>query len=78
MISSFLLIQEYIADKGIIHRDLSASNILIGEDNTVEITDFGLSCVGDTYISNGSEPLPLRWMAPESLKYGIFTSKSDV
>ena len=32
----------------------------------------------DYYRKGGKALLPVRWMAPESLKDGIFTSLSDV
>lgn len=31
-----------------------------------------------TYVKNGEEPLPWRWMAPESLRKLIFNEKTDV
>ena len=32
----------------------------------------------DYYRKGGKDLLPVRWMAPESLKDGIFTTSSDV
>lgn len=47
----------------------------------VKIGDFGLSrdiCKNNYYRKNGSGFLPVRWMSPESLVDGIFTTQSDV
>ena len=38
---------EYIHGKGIIHRDLKAQNVMIGQDGHAVITDFGISKVAD-------------------------------
>lgn len=48
----------------------------------VKIADFGMS--RDVYekdyytMDNMNKPLPMKWMAVESLREGRFTSKSDV
>ena len=50
----------------------------------IKVGDFGLS--EEIYTSNYYQQnkgdtdvkLPVRWMAPESIKVGIFTEKSDV
>ncbi|CAH3033098.1 unnamed protein product, partial [Pocillopora meandrina] len=71
---------EYLASKGFVHRDLAARNILIGEDRAVKIADFGLlrHTYGDIYEVKNTRKLPIKWMAPESLDSGVYTSKSDV
>jgi len=74
---------EYITSKQIIHRDLAARNILIDHTRCCKISDFGLSRnLGDTgsemYEQKTKGALPIRWMAPESLYFSVFTPKSDV
>lgn len=63
-----------------IHRDLAARNCLVADDMTVKIGDFGMSRKiynGDYYRKGNKGEMPVRWMAPESLGEGIFTSQSD-
>ncbi|XP_078358616.1 uncharacterized protein LOC144643290 isoform X2 [Oculina patagonica] len=71
---------EYLASKGFVHRDLAARNVLLGEDKAVKIADFGLlrDTYGEIYEVKKTKKLPIKWMAPESLGNGIYTSKSDV
>jgi len=64
-----------------IHRDLAARNCMVADDMTVKVGDFGMSrqvynC--DYYRKGDKGEMPVRWMAPESLGEGIFTSQSDV
>ncbi|XP_056021824.1 insulin-like peptide receptor isoform X4 [Ostrea edulis] len=71
----------YLADKKFVHRDLAARNCMVADDLTVKIADFGMTrdiYETDYYRKGGKALLPVRWMAPESLKDGIFTSLSDV
>lgn len=71
----------YLAATKFVHRDLAARNCMVSEELTVKIGDFGMTRdVYETdYYRKGSKGLlPVRWMAPESLKDGVFTSNSDV
>ncbi|KAI6237722.1 Tyrosine-protein kinase [Aphelenchoides besseyi] len=72
---------EYLHSKDIVHRDLAVRNILISSQGVSKLADFGLSAfVGDlTGVSVGKEHLPVRWMAPESVRTPrSFFTKSDV
>lgn len=54
---------------------------MVNADFTVKIGDFGMTrdiYETDYYRKGGKGLLPVRWMAPESLKDGVFTSYSDV
>lgn len=71
----------YLTAKKYVHRDLAARNCMVAEDLTVKIGDFGMTrdvYETDYYRKGSKGMLPVRWMAPESLKDGIFTSYSDV
>ncbi|KAK7496610.1 hypothetical protein BaRGS_00012262 [Batillaria attramentaria] len=71
---------EYLTSKKYIHRDLAARNVLLAEDNVVKICDFGLAkdCYKDAeYHKKGDGPVPVKWMALESLTHRLYTSKSD-
>ncbi|KAG5668610.1 hypothetical protein PVAND_016546 [Polypedilum vanderplanki] len=71
----------YLAAKKFVHRDLAARNCMVAEDMTVKIGDFGMTrdiYETDYYRKGTKGLLPVRWMSPESLKDGVFTSSSDV
>ncbi|KAI8484480.1 Endothelial cell-specific molecule 1 [Branchiostoma belcheri] len=69
----------------IVHRDIAARNVVISDRKVAKIADFGLS--RDVYTSSAyertnqggeGELLPLKWMAVESLRDGMYTCESDV
>ncbi|XP_023932337.1 tyrosine kinase receptor Cad96Ca-like, partial [Lingula anatina] len=64
-----------------LHRDLAARNILVSDTMVCKVSDFGLARdVIDSreYLSRMESPLPIRWMAPESISASVYTTKSDV
>ncbi|KAJ7380809.1 hypothetical protein OS493_007191 [Desmophyllum pertusum] len=73
---------EYLSGKGIVHRDLAARNVLVCDNNLVKVADFGLarSTLGENvYHTTGQHnKLPVKWMSPEAINDGVFTTKSDV
>ncbi|KAH7693452.1 Protein F09A5.2, partial [Aphelenchoides avenae] len=68
----------YHASRQVIHRDIAARNVLLTKDLTAKICDFGLCrrSEGNVYHTKFGK-LPIRWMAPEALKSGAFTLKTD-
>jgi len=69
---------QYMHSQSVVHCDLAARNILVGADNQVKITDFGMSReIKSSYKVEGSE-LPYRWCAPEVLQHRTFMFESDI
>ncbi|XP_043482361.1 proto-oncogene tyrosine-protein kinase ROS isoform X2 [Leptopilina heterotoma] len=75
----------YLEELHFVHRDLACRNCLVSSNDrqlrVVKIGDFGLArdiYKNDYYRKEGEGLLPVRWMAPESLVDGVFTSQSDV
>ncbi|XP_078586898.1 uncharacterized protein LOC144868509 [Branchiostoma floridae x Branchiostoma japonicum] len=69
----------------IVHRDVAARNVVITDGMVAKLADFGLA--RDVYTNTvyertthhgRDELLPLKWMALESLRYGVYTYQSDV
>ena len=65
---------------GIVHRDVKPGNVLLGEDGTVKITDFGISrAVGDaTVTATGVLAGTPAYLAPEIAKGQDPSTSSDV
>lgn len=69
----------YLESKHVVHRDLAARNILIQEDGTAKVADFGLARTVDEADERQSEgKIAVRWTAPEAYLRKEFSSKSDV
>ncbi|TPP60934.1 Guanylate cyclase [Fasciola gigantica] len=74
----------YLHSKHLRHRDIACRNCLVGSDHVVKIGDFGLtreaaknSAEGYYKFTRNCE-LPIRWMSPEALQFGIFSVQSDI
>ena len=73
----------HLQSMSVIHRDVAARNVLVGAKPTdVKLGDLGAARsvfrLADREYSATTEHKPARWMAPESLKQALFTTKSDV
>ncbi|XP_048252880.1 hepatocyte growth factor receptor-like [Haliotis rufescens] len=71
----------YLSTLKLVHRDLAARNCMLNDNLRVKVADFGLCrdiYEKGYYSSDNKKKLPIRWMAPESMERGSYSSKSDV
>nr|XP_009491678.1 PREDICTED: tyrosine-protein kinase FRK [Pelecanus crispus] len=73
----------YLESQNYIHRDLAARNVLVGEHSVYKVADFGLARVfkvenENVYQARPETKLPVKWTAPEAIRYNKFSIKSDV
>ncbi len=63
---------KYLESKNCIHRDIAARNCLVGEDDIVKISDFGMSREAENgvyILPAGAYQIPIKWTAPEASIY---------
>ena len=80
---------KYLAEENHIHRDLACRNCMVKScdreqtesDLVIKIGDFGMShklYSAGYFRDKSSTMLPVRWMSPESIIFGKFSTESDV
>jgi serine/threonine protein kinase len=65
---------------GIVHRDVSPQNVIVGVDGLAHLLDFGVAKAAGRSQSTRSGTIKgkLAYMAPEQLRAGLVTRRSDV
>lgn len=67
----------YLEEKGIVHRDLAASNVLISKESIAKVSDFGLAKKIMDDSRNGVR-IRIKWTAPEAIRDRLYSNKSDM
>ncbi len=67
-------------EKNIIHRDVKPQNVLVKDDGTVKITDFGISLAHDAVQLTQSDSVlgSAHYIAPETTKGEVSTVQIDI
>ena len=70
----------HLEERNYVHCDLAARNILVGDNETVKIGDFGLMLLNDASDppNRDDAPFALKWLPPEVITEATFTTKTDV
>jgi len=67
-------------EKGIVHRDIKPQNIMLLQDGTIKVTDFGIARLSDTATKTMTEKAigSVHYIAPEQAKGSKTDGKSDL
>uniref|UniRef100_A0A2I2Y2V0 Protein tyrosine kinase 7 (inactive) n=1 Tax=Gorilla gorilla gorilla TaxID=9595 RepID=A0A2I2Y2V0_GORGO len=71
---------EHLSNNRFVHKDLAARNCLVSVQRQVKVSALGLSkdVYNSEYYHFRQAWVPLRWMSPEAILEGDFSTKSDV
>lgn len=66
--------------KGVVHRDIKPHNIMLLQDGTIKVTDFGIARLTDTQTKTMTEQAigSVHYIAPEQAKGSKTDGKSDI
>lgn len=71
---------QHAHDKGVVHRDIKPQNIMLLQDGTIKVTDFGIARLSDTATKTMTEHAigSVHYIAPEQAKGSKTDGKSDI
>ncbi|CAE6473848.1 unnamed protein product [Rhizoctonia solani] len=71
---------DYLHGQGVVHGDLKPENVLISQDRTPKLTDFGNAVLAEYTLqftnSSTTQSMSVRWTAPEILKQETKTTQA--
>ena len=72
------LTDEHGAPLGLVHRDVSPGNVLIGLDGAIKLADFGIAKETRVATLSGSMHGTVTYMAPEQCRGHAFDRRADI
>lgn len=71
---------QHAHEKGIIHRDIKPQNIMLLEDGTIKVTDFGIArfSQAETQTMTDKAIGSVHYIAPEQARGGYINDKADI
>ena len=71
---------QHAHEKGIVHRDVKPQNIMLLQDGTIKVTDFGIARInnGETRTMTNKAIGSVHYIAPEQAKGGVTDGKADI
>lgn len=71
---------QHAHEKGIIHRDIKPQNIILLEDGTIKVTDFGIArfLQAETQTMTDKAIGSVHYIAPEQARGGYINDKADI
>lgn len=79
-VSQILLALQHAHDKGIVHRDIKPQNIMLLQDGTIKVTDFGIARFSrdDTKTMSEEAIGSVHYISPEQARGEITDDKADI
>lgn len=79
-VNQILKALQHAHDKGIVHRDIKPQNIILLQDGTIKVSDFGIARFsrGDTRTMTESAIGSVHYISPEQARGEITDDKADI